>query len=120
MASRRSTGQVETNVPRRSSERPRCGSIEATTVGLLLGAHEPATTYCAEAEANAASHGRLPTGALRLVGHAIATLTRLPPFKIAPDFTLTGRPVDLTADGDDLGIVLPFMLPTNLAVPRLL
>ncbi|WP_128597311.1 hypothetical protein [Paraburkholderia kirstenboschensis] len=87
---------------------------------MLLGAHEPATTYCAEAEANAASHGRLPTGALRLVGHAIATLTRLPPFKIAPDFTLTGRPVDLTADGDDLGIVLPFMLPTNLAVPRLL
>lgn len=30
------------------------------------------------------------------------------------------KPVDLTADGYDLGIVLPFMLATDLAVTRLL
>ncbi|MHB9841755.1 LysR family transcriptional regulator [Paraburkholderia terrae] len=80
-------------------------------------------------EADAASHGRLPAGVLRLVAHTTATLTWLAPlissFKrkhpnISLDVTLTERPVDLTADGYDLGIVLPFMLATDLAVTRLL
>jgi DNA-binding transcriptional LysR family regulator len=80
-------------------------------------------------EASAAGHGRLPTGALRLVAHTTAALTWLAPsiasFKrkhtnVSLDITLTERPVDLTADGYDLGIVLPFMLATDLAVTRLL
>jgi DNA-binding transcriptional LysR family regulator len=80
-------------------------------------------------EANAAGHGRLPTGVLRLVAHTTAALTWLAPliasFKrkhpnVTLDITLTERPVDLTADGYDLGIVLPFMLATDLAVTRLL
>jgi Transcriptional regulator len=80
-------------------------------------------------EADAANHGRVPAGVLRLVAHTTATLTWLAPlvasFKrkhpnIALDVTLTERPVDLTADGYDLGIVLPFMLATDLAVTRLL
>ncbi|AUT66434.1 LysR family transcriptional regulator [Paraburkholderia terrae] len=80
-------------------------------------------------EANAASHGRLPAGVLRLVAHTTATLTWLAPLilsfkrkhpKITLDLTLTERPVDLTADGYDLGIILPFMLATDLAVTRLL
>jgi len=80
-------------------------------------------------EANAAGHGRLPGGVLRLVAHTTAALTWLAPliasFKrkhanVTLDITLTERPVDLTADGYDLGIVLPFMLATDLAVTRLL
>ncbi|WP_341318405.1 LysR family transcriptional regulator [Paraburkholderia sp. IMGN_8] len=80
-------------------------------------------------EASAAGHGRLPTGVLRLVAHTTAALTWLAPliasFKrkhpnVTLDITLTERPVDLTADGYDLGIVLPFMLATDLAVTRLL
>ncbi|MBB5443799.1 MULTISPECIES: LysR family transcriptional regulator [unclassified Paraburkholderia] len=80
-------------------------------------------------EADAASQGRLPAGALRLVAHTTAALTWLAPliasFKlkypsITVDATLTERPVDLTADGYDVGIVLPFMLATDLAVTRLL
>ncbi|MEX3916912.1 LysR family transcriptional regulator [Paraburkholderia sp. BR10872] len=80
-------------------------------------------------EASAADHGRLPTGVLRLVAHTTAALTWLPPLiasfrrkhaNVTLDITLTERPVDLTADGYDLGIVLPFMLATDLAVTRLL
>src|ERR1700761_161598 len=80
-------------------------------------------------EASAAGHGRLPAGVLRLVAHTTAALTWLGPviasFKsknanVTLDITLTERPVDLTADGYDLGIVLPFMLATDLAVTRLL
>ncbi|CAB3791290.1 HTH-type transcriptional regulator PgrR [Paraburkholderia ultramafica] len=80
-------------------------------------------------EASAAGDGRLPTGVLRLVAHTTAALTWLAPliasFKrehpnVTLDITLTERPVDLTADGYDLGIVLPFMLATDLAVTRLL
>jgi DNA-binding transcriptional LysR family regulator len=64
-----------------------------------------------------------------LVAHTTATLTWLAPlvasFKrkhpnIALDVTLTERPVDLTADGYDLGIVLPFMLAADLALTQLL
>ncbi|MGF6416039.1 DNA-binding transcriptional LysR family regulator [Paraburkholderia sp. MM5482-R2] len=80
-------------------------------------------------EASAAGHGRLPAGMLRLVAHTTTALTWLAPliasFKrkhpnVTLDITLTERPVDLTADGYDLGIVLPFMLATDLAVTRLL
>ncbi|WP_028208586.1 LysR family transcriptional regulator [Paraburkholderia nodosa] len=80
-------------------------------------------------EASAAGHGRLPTGVLRLVAHTTAALTWLAPLiasfrrkhgNVTLDITLTERPVDLTADGYDLGIVLPFMLATDLAVTRLL
>ena len=64
-----------------------------------------------------------------MVAHTTATLTWLAPLilsfkdkqpKITVDVTLTERPVDLTADGYDLGILLPFMLATDLAVTRLL
>jgi DNA-binding transcriptional LysR family regulator len=80
-------------------------------------------------EASAAGHGRLPAGVLRLVAHTTAALTWMAPliasFKrkhpnVTLDITLTERPVDLTADGYDLGIVLPFMLATDMAVTRLL
>ncbi|MGV2291938.1 LysR substrate-binding domain-containing protein [Trinickia sp. YCB016] len=80
-------------------------------------------------EASTAGHGRVPTGVLRLVAHTTAALTWLAPLiaafrkkhpNVTLDITLTERPVDLTADGYDLGIVLPFMLATDLAVTRLL
>lgn len=80
-------------------------------------------------EASTAGQGRLPTGVLRLVAHTTAALTWLAPLiasfrnkhpNVKLDITLTERPVDLTADGYDLGIVLPFMLATDLAVTRLL
>jgi len=80
-------------------------------------------------EAESAGHGRVPAGVLRLVAHTTATMTWLPALtssfkrkhpKIALDVTLTERPVDLTAEGYDLGIVMPFMLTTDLAVTRLL
>jgi DNA-binding transcriptional LysR family regulator len=80
-------------------------------------------------EADAASRSREPTGVLRLVAHTTAMLTWLVPLissfkrkhpKVALDVTLTERPVDLVADGYDVGIVLTFMLTTELAVTRLL
>jgi DNA-binding transcriptional LysR family regulator len=49
----------------------------------------------------------------------IASFKRKHP-SVTLDITLTERPVDLTADGYDLGIVLPFMVATDLAVTRLL
>ncbi|MBB3258683.1 DNA-binding transcriptional LysR family regulator [Paraburkholderia bannensis] len=80
-------------------------------------------------EASAAGRGRIPAGVLRVVAHTTTALTWLAPlmasFKrkhpnITLDITLTERSVDLTADGYDLGIVLPYMLATDLAVTRLL
>ena len=40
--------------------------------------------------------------------------------KIRLDVTLTERPVDLVADGYDLGVVVPFMLISDTVVTRLL
>ncbi|MGV2292295.1 LysR substrate-binding domain-containing protein [Trinickia sp. YCB016] len=80
-----------------------------------------------EAEATTETH--VPAGILRLVAHTTAAVERLVPlissFKlkypnISLDVTLTERPVDLVAEGFDLGIVLPFMLSTDTAVTRLL
>ncbi|WP_322044755.1 LysR family transcriptional regulator [Paraburkholderia sp. J67] len=70
-----------------------------------------------------------PSGVLRLVAHTTATNKRLVPLiasfkqrypKVSLDITLTERPVDLVADGFDLGVVLPFMLSSDQAVTRLL
>ncbi|HEY1609427.1 MAG TPA: substrate binding domain-containing protein, partial [Paraburkholderia sp.] len=69
------------------------------------------------------------SGVLRLVAHTTATVNRLVPLissfkrahpKVGLDVTLTERPVDLVADGYDLGIVLPFMLSNDTTVTRLL
>jgi DNA-binding transcriptional LysR family regulator len=80
-------------------------------------------------EAEASAQGREPTGVLRLVAHTTATVTRLVPListfrqkypKVSLDVTLTERPVDLVADGYDLGVVVPFMLNTDTVITRLL
>jgi DNA-binding transcriptional LysR family regulator len=80
-------------------------------------------------EADASTQTLEPGGVLRLVAHTTATVNRLVPListfkrkhpKISLDITLTERPVDLVADGYDLGIVLPFMLSTDTTITRLL
>lgn len=80
-------------------------------------------------EAEASTQTREPSGVLRLVAHTTATVNRLVPLmstfkrkhpKVTLDVTLTERPVDLVADGFDLGIVLPFMLTSDTIVTRLL
>jgi DNA-binding transcriptional LysR family regulator len=80
-------------------------------------------------ESQASSRTSDPTGMLRLVAHTTATVNRLVPLiatfrrrypLVGLDVTLTERPVDLVADGYDLGIVLPFMLTSDTTVTRLL
>ena len=80
-------------------------------------------------EAGASEQTREASGVLRLVAHTTATVSRLVPliagFKrahplVTLDVTLTERPVDLVADGFDLGLVLPFMLNNESTVTRLL
>jgi DNA-binding transcriptional LysR family regulator len=80
-------------------------------------------------EADVANQTRKASGVLRLVSHTTATLTRLVPliagFKrahpdVTLDVTLTERPVDLVADGYDLGIVVPYMVTSETTVVRLL
>jgi DNA-binding transcriptional LysR family regulator len=80
-------------------------------------------------EANVANQTREAGGVLRLVAHTTATVSRLVPLiagfkrahpKVSLDVTLTERPVDLVADGYDLGIVVPYMLTSETTVVRLL
>ncbi|WP_179401317.1 LysR family transcriptional regulator [Burkholderia guangdongensis] len=80
-------------------------------------------------EADAQVQAREPDGLLRIVAHTTATLNRLVPLiagfktafpKVRLDVTLTERPVDLVADGFDLGIVVPYMLNSDKMVVRLL
>ncbi|WP_106281900.1 LysR family transcriptional regulator [Paraburkholderia sp. BL25I1N1] len=80
-------------------------------------------------EADAANHTVEATGILRVVAHTTATVNRLVPLiasfkrahpKVILDVTLSERPVDLVADGYDLGIVVPHMLSSELTVTRLL
>ncbi|WP_118184397.1 LysR family transcriptional regulator [Paraburkholderia phosphatilytica] len=80
-------------------------------------------------EADVGSQTREATGVLRLVAHTTATMNRLVPLiarfklahpKVAIDVMLTERPVDLVAEGYDLGIVVPYMLTSETTVVRLL
>jgi DNA-binding transcriptional LysR family regulator len=80
-------------------------------------------------ETQASNRASDPSGNLRVVSHTTATLSRLVPLLatfrrryplVGVDVTLTERPVDLVADGYDLGIVLPFMLTSDTTVTRLL
>ncbi|WP_322105400.1 LysR family transcriptional regulator [Paraburkholderia sp. J41] len=80
-------------------------------------------------EADATEQTREANGVLRLVAHTTATVNRLVPLiasfkrahpKVSLDVMLTERPVDLIADGYDLGLVLPFMLNNDSTVTRLL
>ncbi|MFX1674506.1 LysR family transcriptional regulator [Paraburkholderia sp. A2WS-5] len=80
-------------------------------------------------EAGATEQTREANGVLRLVAHTSAMVHRLVPlissFKrahpnVTLDVMLTERPVDLVADGYDLGLVLPFMLNSEGTVTKLL
>jgi DNA-binding transcriptional LysR family regulator len=80
-------------------------------------------------EADVASDTREAGGVLRLVAHTTAALNRLAPLiarfrcdhpKVTLDVTLTERPVDLVADGYDLGVIVPFMVTSETTVVRLL
>ena len=80
-------------------------------------------------EADITQQTREAGGVLRLVAHTTATINRLVPLiagfkrahpKVALDVTLTERPVDLVADGYDLGIVVPYMVTSETTVVRLL
>lgn len=75
------------------------------------------------------NRGHLPVGLFRLVAHTTATSAWLAPlvasFKrkdpnVMVEVTLAEGVVDLAAGGYDIGLVLPFMLVTDLAVTRLL
>ncbi|HVE09780.1 MAG TPA: LysR family transcriptional regulator [Paraburkholderia sp.] len=80
-------------------------------------------------EANVANHTREADGVLRLVAHTTAALNRLVPLiarfkrdhpKVTLEVTLTERPVDLVADGFDVGVVVPYMITSETTVVRLL
>lgn len=80
-------------------------------------------------EAGASEQTREANGVLRLVAHTTAAVNRLVPLiasfkrahpKVTLDVMLTERPVDLVADGFDLGLVLPFMLNNDATVTKLL
>ncbi|WNC94843.1 LysR family transcriptional regulator [Paraburkholderia sp. FT54] len=80
-------------------------------------------------EADVGNRTREAGGVLRLVAHTTATMERLVPLiaefklahpKVTLDVTLTERPIDLVADGYDLGVVVPNMLTSETAVVRLL
>lgn len=80
-------------------------------------------------ESQASNRASDPAGMLRLVAHTTATVNRLVPLiasfrrrypLVGLDVTLTERPVDLVADGYDLGIVMPFMLTSDTTITRLL
>ncbi|SIO72030.1 DNA-binding transcriptional regulator, LysR family [Burkholderia sp. GAS332] len=75
------------------------------------------------------AHAREPGGMLRLVAHTTATTNLLTPLitsfklkqpKIGIDVTLTEGPVDMVTEGFDIGLVLPYMLNTDMVVTRLL
>lgn len=75
------------------------------------------------------SQTREACSVLRLVAHTTATISRLVPLiagfkrahpKVALDVTLTERPVDLVADGYDLGIVVPYMVTSETTLCALL
>ena len=80
-------------------------------------------------EADMAHETQEAGGVLRLVAHTTATINRLVPLiaefkrthpKVLLDVTLTERPVDLVAEGYDLGVVVPYMLTSETTVVRLL
>lgn len=80
-------------------------------------------------ETDTRGHNQEPTGVLRVVAHTSATLAFLVPLlagfekkysKIKLDITLTEWPVDLVAQGFDLGITTPIMLTGERAVTKLL
>jgi DNA-binding transcriptional LysR family regulator len=80
-------------------------------------------------EADVADQTREAGGVLRLVAHTTAAINRLVPLiagfkrahpKVTLDVTLTERPVDLIADGYDLGVVVPYMVTSETTVVRLL
>jgi len=80
-------------------------------------------------EAETFNEAREATGVLRLVAHTTATVHRLVPLlagfkeknpKVSLDVTLVERPVDLVADGYDIGIVVPYMLTSDTTVTKLL
>jgi DNA-binding transcriptional LysR family regulator len=75
------------------------------------------------------SQAREPVGVLRLVAHTTAAINRLIPLvagfkrshpKVGLDVTLNERPVDLVADGFDVGVVVPYMVTSETTVVRLL
>ena len=80
-------------------------------------------------EAETFNEAREATGVLRLVAHTTATVNLLVPLlasfklqnpKVSLEVTLIERPVDLVADGYDLGIVVPYMLTSDTTVTKLL
>jgi len=80
-------------------------------------------------EEGASTQAREPTGVLRVISHATATMHRLQPLiasyklkypKVNIDVTLAERPVDLVAEGYDIGLLLPFMLTSDTVVTRLM
>ncbi|KVG70658.1 hypothetical protein WJ55_12880 [Burkholderia ubonensis] len=79
-------------------------------------------------EEGASMLAREPTGVLRVIAHATAATSRITPLlasfkrkhpKIDIDVTLAERPVDLVAEGFDVGLLLPFMLTSDTVVTRL-
>jgi DNA-binding transcriptional LysR family regulator len=80
-------------------------------------------------EADAGQRARNPAGVLRLVAHTTAALQELPALiggfrarypGVQLEVTLTERPVDLVKEGYDLGLLLPFMLTSDLTITRVL
>jgi DNA-binding transcriptional LysR family regulator len=80
-------------------------------------------------EDNTSNQAREATGVLRLIAHTTAATNRLPALiasfkrkhpKVGVDVTLSERPVDLVAEGYDVGLLLPYMFNTDSIITRLL
>jgi DNA-binding transcriptional LysR family regulator len=80
-------------------------------------------------EDTTSAHAKEPGGLLRVVAHTTATTNLLMPLittfkrkqpKVNLEVTLTERPVDMVAEGFDIGLVLPYMLNSESVVTRLL
>jgi DNA-binding transcriptional LysR family regulator len=116
-------------------ERMGCRLLHRTTRQVsLTAAAEQFYAGCARIlddlealEAEAAHQTAEASGVLRIVAHAPTMTYRLVPLvagfkraypKVSLDVTLTERPVDLVAEGYDLGLVLPFMLTSETTVVR--
>ena len=80
-------------------------------------------------EESASRQAREPTGLLRIVAHANAATPTLVPLisafnkahpSVTVDVTCTEGPVDLVAEGFDVGFLLPYMQTSEMVVTRLL
>jgi DNA-binding transcriptional LysR family regulator len=104
-------------------------SLTETAESFYIGCARTLAELDELEDATTTSRAREPDCLLRLVAHTTATTNLLMPLvasfklkhpKINLNVTLTERPVDMLAEGFDIGLVLPYMLNTEMVATRLL